>query len=417
MNQYYGWIRIVVTSMRRTVLLPAVVGAMLIAFGGVLAQAATTPAPPRTAAITDHYIVVLKDDAGQDPEQVANEHVLRLGIQVRHVYQHALKGYAAVIPNAAVAAVRADDRVAYVEPDSEMSAVVQTLPWGVNEIDADSSSTKAGNGSGSLPDVNVYIIDTGIDASHPDLNVVRNVNFVGGPNTDCNGHGTHVAGTVAARDNRKVVVGAAPGAPLTGVKVLGCNGPGLTSDVIMGVDWVTANAKKPAIANMSLVGGPSYSLDRAVQTSAESGIFYAVAAGNDGADACNYSPARAGAGTDNGGPSILGGGTDDADNGILTVAATDPENREISWSNYGRCVEIWAPGGSILSTRLGDGMTKMSGTSMAAPHVGGAAALYLSKKRGASAATVEGRLKADSVATGTKSKDGRAIKRLFAGKY
>ena len=279
MNQYYGWICIVVTSMRRTVLLLAVVGAMLIAFGGVLAQAAPTPTSLQTvgnAAITDHYIVVLKDDAGQDPEQVANEHVLRLGIQVRHVYHHALKGYAAVISNAAVAAVRADDRVAYVEPDNKMSATVQTLPWGVNKIDAERSSTKAGNGSGALPNVNAYIIDTGIDASHPDLNVVRNVNFVGGPNTDCSGHGTHVAGTVAARDNRKVVVGAAPGAPLTGVKVLPCNGSGWTSDVIEGVDWVTANAKKPAIANMSLSGGASYSLDRAVQTSAESGIFYAV---------------------------------------------------------------------------------------------------------------------------------------------
>jgi subtilisin family serine protease len=394
---------------------------MLIAFGGVLTQAAATPASPLqtvgNAAITDHYIVVLKDGAGQDPEEVANEHILQLGIQVRHVYQHALKGYAAVIPNAAVAAVRADERVAYVEPDYEMSATVQSLPWGVNKIDADSSSTKAGNGLGAITNVNAYIIDSGIDASHPDLNVVRNVNLVGGPNTDCYGHGTHVAGTVAARDNKKVVVGAAPGVPLTGVKVVGCNGSGWTSDVIEGVDWVTANAKRPAIANISLGGAASYSLDSAVQSSAESGIFYAVAAGNDGADACNYSPARAGASTNSGGSLILGGGTGNAENGVLTVAATDSKDREISWSNYGRCVEVWAPGGGILSTRLGGGMTAMSGTSMAAPHVGGAAALYLSKKWGASAATVEGRLKADSVATGTKSKNGRTIKRVFAGKY
>jgi subtilisin family serine protease len=398
--------------MRRTVLLLVVVGAMLIAFGGVLAQATPMPASLQTigdAAATDSYIVVLKDDAGQNPEQVANEHALRLGIQVRHVYHHALEGYAAVIPNAALAAVQADERVAYVEPDIEMNAVVQYLPWGVDMIGADSSSTKAGNGSGTVPNVNTYIIDTGIDASQTDLNVVKNVNFVGGPNTDCNGHGTHVAGTVAARDNRTIVVGTAPGAPLTGVKVLPCNGSGWTSDVIEGVDWVTANAKKPAIANMSLSGGTSYSLDRAVQTSAESGIFYAVAAGNEGADACNSSPARAGVGTDNGGLSVLAGNTDDADNGILTVAATDTKNREISWSNYGECVEIWAPGGGILSTRLGGGMTKMSGTSMAAPHVGGGAALYLSSHPGAGSPAVEGALKEAATKPGTRSKDGHAV--------
>ena len=126
--------------------------------------------------------------------------------------------------------------------------------------------------------------------------MVGHVNFAGGPNTDCSGHGTHVAGSVAARDNATDVVGAAPGAPLTGVKVLGCNGSGTWSGVIRGVDWVTANAKKPAVANMSLGGGVSQAVDDAVKKSADSGVFYALAAGNDGADACKSSPARAGAG-------------------------------------------------------------------------------------------------------------------------
>jgi subtilisin family serine protease len=207
---------------------------------------------------------------------------------------------------------------------------------------------------------------------------------------------------VAARDNTIDVVGAAPGAPITGVKVLGCGGSGSTSGVIKGVDWVTANAKKPAIANMSLGGGVSTSLDNAVTKSADSGVFYSIAAGNSGADACNYSPARAG-----------------THNGVATVAATDINNQEASWSNYGSCVDIWAPGVSILSTKRGGGTTTMSGTSMAAPHVGGTGALLLSlsTSAGFSPAQVEGQLKTDSVSTGTSSKDGRAIKLVYAGTY
>jgi serine protease len=209
-----------------------------------------------------------------------------------------------------------------------------------------------------------------------------------------------VAGTVAAKDNTINVVGVAPGAPLTGVKVLGCGGSGTTSGVIKGVDWVTVNAVKPAIANMSLGGGASDSLDSAVTKSADSGVFYSIAAGNSGANACNYSPARA--------------GTHD---GVMTTAATNSSDQEASWSNYGPCVDVWAPGVSILSTKKGGGTTTMSGTSMAAPHVGGTGALYLSLNTGASAATAESQLKTDAVSTGTTSKDGRAITLIYAGKY
>jgi aqualysin 1 len=322
----------------------------------------------------------------------------RDGFRAEHVFSHALRGFAARLSAQQIATLEADFNVAYVERDGVM-AIVQTLPWGINKIDADASSTKAGNGTGAISNVRAYIIDTGIDAPHRDLNVVGHVNFASGPNADCNGHGTHVAGTVAARDNTVDVVGAAPGAPLTGVKVLGCGGSGTTSGVIKGVDWVTANAQKPAVANMSLGGSASQALDDAVKKSANSGVFYAVAAGNSGANACNYSPARAGAGSNN---------------GVMTVAATDSTDREASWSNYGSCVDIWAPGVSILSTRLKGGTTTLSGTSMASPHGAGGAALYLSRTN-ASPASVEGALKTAATTTANKSKDGRTIKRLWVG--
>jgi subtilisin family serine protease len=186
------------------------------------------------------------------------------------------------------------------------------------------------------------------------------------------------------------------------VKVLGCSGSGYTSGVIAGINWVTANAVKPAVANMSLGGGVSQALDDAVRNSAASGVVYSIAAGNSGANACNSSPARAGAGTAN---------------GIITTAATDSSNLETSWSNYGSCVDLWAPGAGILSTRKGGGTTTMSGTSMASPHVGGTAALYLSSHAGSTPAGVETQLKSDSLATGTTSKDGKPVRLVYARGY
>lgn len=332
----------------------------------------------------------------------------RHGFRADHIYSAALRGFAARLTARQIDALESDRLVAYVEADGTMTvtarptaaAAPQTLPWGIDRVDADISSTLAGDGTGAVTNVNAYIIDTGIDTKHQDLNVKAHVNFAGGKNTDCHGHGTHVAGTVAAKDNTQDVVGVAPGAPLSGVKVLGCGGSGTTSGVIKGVDWVTANAAKPAIANMSLGGGVSTSLDDAVKRSADSGVFYSIAAGNEGTNACNSSPARAG-----------------THNGVMTTAATDSKDQEASWSNYGNCVDIWAPGVSILSTRLKGGATTMSGTSMAAPHVGGTGALYLSSHTGASAATVEAALKEDALTLGTTSKDGRIITLDYAGKF
>jgi serine protease len=334
------------------------------------------------------------------------------------VFSAAIRGFAGRLTARQIADLENDPMVAYVELDGIMSisqrpgppnpppsgprppggggSSPQVLPWGIDKIDADVSSTQAGDGSGAIANVTAYIIDTGIYA-HQDLNVINHVNFAGGTNADCNGHGTHVAGTVAARDNTVDVVGVAPGAPLVGVKVLGCSGSGSTSGVIAGVDWVTANAGGTrAIANMSLGGSASTSLDNAVKNSAAAGVFYSIAAGNSATNACSQSPARAGAGTDN---------------GIMTTAATDINNNEASFSNYGSCVDIWAPGVSVLSTKLNGGTTTYSGTSMAAPHVGGGGALYLSNNA-ASPIDVEAVLRNAAVATGKTSKDGASIELL-----
>ena len=398
-------------------LLTAAVVIALACAGGVLAQYATPASEPSEGdTIPGHYIVVFKDGASQASERMAGDQARRLDLEVRQTYRYALKGYAARIPAERLDYVRNDPSVAFVEPDKVVRTTEQTLPYSINRIDVDTSSTKAGDGVGDVPNVSAYVIDTGIDKNHPDLNVVEHVNFAGGKNRDCAGHGTHVAGTVAARDNTSAVVGIAPGAPLTGVKVLGCNGSGTLSGVIKGVDWVTENAdvdgaddnlgsdddNQPAIANVSLGGGSSDALDRAVRRSAASGVFYSVSAGNDGRSACRKSPARAGAGTDN---------------GIMTTATTDNSDREASFSNYGSCVDVWAPGVHVLSTKLGGGIASRSGTSMASPHIGGTGALYLSTNPGVAPTAVEKQLKDDSVVPGTRSKNGDRIRRVHAGKY
>lgn len=391
--------------------------------GSVPVQAA---APERTSF---PVIVVFKDDASfeafrgrylPDARAAANHlawdyvdtgvagavQALELahGFKSDHVYSAALRGFAARLPAAVIDRLERDPRVAYVEQDGPVRTLAQTVPYGIIKAGANVSSTRAGDGTGAVSNVNVYVIDTGVD-SHADLNLVKHVNFtglLGGGNSDCHGHGTHVAGTIAARDNTSDVVGMAPGAPVTGVKVLDCLGLGSNSNVIKGVDWVTANAVKPAVANMSLGGGASTALDDAVLRSAASGVFYALAAGNDGADACGTSPARVGAGTNN---------------GVLTVAATDSADAEASFSNYGSCVDIWAPGVDVLSTKDGGGTTTMSGTSMASPHGAGGGALYLSGHPGASPSSVEAALKASAQSTGSSSKDGRPVSREYTGSY
>ena len=298
-----------------------------------------------------------------------------------------------------------EEQVFTVQPTGKLTggattSSTQTIPWGIGKTLATQSYTLAGNGSGVVQGVRAYIIDTGLDTKNTDLNRMGHINFTGdGRNTDCNGHGTHVAGTVAAYDNTSGVVGMGPGVALYGVKVLNCQGSGTTTSVIQGIDWVAANAVKPAVVNMSLGGGASQLLDDAVRNAAAKGIVFSIAAGNSAVDACTTSPARVG-----------GGGT----SGVMTVAATDSNDLEASFSNYGSCVDIWAPGVNVTSLKVGGGTAVMSGTSMASPHVGGAAALYLGRYPTATSASVVSTLKGMAVSTGTISKDGRAITRLNA---
>jgi aqualysin 1 len=323
---------------------------------------------------------------------------MALGFRADHVYSAALRGFAARLTAQQTGALENHPLVAYIEPDGLMTTQAQELPWGIDHIEADLSSTQAGDGHNAITNVVVFIIDSGIDPGQADLNVAAHVKMLPFPNflnEDCNGHGTHVAGTASALDNNLDVVGVAPGAALVSIKVLSCLGAGSTSAVIKGVDLVTANGYKPGVVNLSLGGTASQALDDAVTNSVNAGFFYAVAAGNKSTDACHGSPSRLG-----------------PLDGMMSVAATDINEQEASFSNYGNCVDIWAPGVDVLSTALGGGTAFRSGTSMAAPHVAGAAALFLSSNPAATPAQIENAIKANSVKTNTQSKDGRAITRL-----
>ncbi len=343
----------------------------------LFAVAGSAPAAS-TAQVRVRYIVVLKDSVAQ-PGSVAAEQAARFGADVTYIYRHALKGYAAAIPPGAVAALAGDSRVAYVERDAEMEAFTtqSSATWGLDRLDQRTlplSTTFSYANTGA--DVTAYVIDTGIRLSHSDFGgrAIDGYDAVDGslPAADCNGHGTHVAGTIGGG-----TYGVAKGVTLVAVRVLGCNGSGTTSGVIAGIDWVTGNhvAGQPAVANMSLGGSASSALDTAVRNSIADGVSYAVAAGNGNfigiaQDACKYSPARVTA--------------------AMTIGATDKSDKKASWSNYGNCVDLFAPGVGITSDwYTSDTATNtISGTSMATPHTAGVAALYLQSNPGASPAGV-----------------------------
>ena len=371
----------------------------------------------RPGSVRDDRIALDPDAWGYVGERVLG-HVQalerRYGLRAQAAFGQVFKGMSVRLTPAQLAQLQRDPSVAAIEAEQvfstgarptkggggDTSTSTQSIPWGITKTGATLSYTLAGNGAGSVSGVRTYVIDTGIDTRNTDLSYAGLVNFVGDrKNTDCNGHGTHVAGTMTARDNTAAVVGVAPGASTYGVKVLGCDGSGTTTSVIKGIDWVAANAIRPAVANMSLGGGASQLLDDAVRAAAARGIVFTIAAGNSAANACNTSPARIG-----------GGGTP----GVLVVGATDSKDLEASFSNYGTCVDLWAPGVAIDSLKVGGGVLSLSGTSMAAPHVGGAAALYLGRYPAASHDAVTQILRQMAVSTGTASKDGRAIVRLNA---
>ncbi len=358
---------------------PAVLGVALLAVVAACHDAtsprdvATRPSSinaARAGAAND-YIVTLRADE-TDPHGRARGLVAAHGGSLKHVYRAALKGFAvAGLPQAAVEALRRNPHVTAIELDGVVSISGTQSPtpsWGLDRIDArtglNNSYTYANDGSG----VTAYILDTGINPSHTDFagRILQGVDFIdGGAPDDCNGHGTHVAGTVGG-----TIYGVAKNVRLAAVRVLNCSGSGTTSGVIAGIDWVADHAAKPAVANMSLGGGFSSSLNNAVNSAVASGVTFAVAAGNSNANACNSSPASAGS--------------------AITVGATTSSDARASYSNYGSCLDIFAPGSSIRSAWIGgsSATNTISGTSMASPHVAGAAALYLAATPGATPAGV-----------------------------
>ena len=228
----------------------------IVLFIGLLALGAVLGAPASGGPTAGRYIVVLEKSASLDA--VLARHESLAGVEVEHTYRHALNGYAAELSPQALAAVRTDSRVAFVSPDRVVKATAQTLPTGIDRIDGETSSTRSGDGTGSV-NVNVAVVDTGIDSTHPDLNVVGGRGCAPGIGTlDGNGHGSHVSGTIAAKDDANGVVGVVPGARLYAVKVLNDAGVGLTSDIVCGIDWVTSTRtdldpnNNIAVANMSI---------------------------------------------------------------------------------------------------------------------------------------------------------------------
>jgi len=363
----------------------ALIGALALTAPASAAPAAGHIRPAASGtAVPGSYIVVVHNTARRiPPARVAADLARQYGGTLRFTYTNALQGFAVRMPAAAATRLAADPRVSYVSEDATVSlGTTQTgATWGLDRIDQrnlplDGNYTYTTTAS----NVTAYIIDTGIRVTHTQFGGRASIGFdsVGdGQNgNDCNGHGTHVSGTVGGS-----TYGVAKAVHLVAVRVLNCSGSGTFSGVIAGIDWVTGNhaAGTPAVANMSLGGGADASVDQAVRNSIADGVTYAVAAGNDSADACNSSPAR----------------TAEA----ITVGATDSADNRASFSNFGTCLDIFAPGVNITSSwNSSDTATNtISGTSMATPHVTGAAALYLADHPSASPQTVRDAL----VANGT----------------
>jgi subtilisin family serine protease len=317
-------------------------------------------------AVAGSYIVVLKDGAVSGRASRAAAVADRsaglargYGAQVRQTYGAALNGFEAAMSEAAARRLAADPSVAYVEQNQRVSLLTtQTgATWGIDRIDqASLPLSRTYTYTTTASNVTAYIIDTGIKYTHSDFGgrATYGYDAVGTGGVDCNGHGTHVAGTVGG-----ATYGVAKAVKLVGVRVLNCSGSGTNAGVIGGVNWVTQNARKPAVANMSLGGGVSTALDNAVASSISSGVTYALAAGNSSASACNSSPSRVAS--------------------AVTVGATTSTDARASYSNYGTCLDIFAPGSSITSDWYSSNTATntISGTSMASPHVAGAAALVL----------------------------------------
>jgi subtilisin family serine protease len=325
--------------------------------------------------VPNRYIVMLNDkfvDSMAVAPVIESEAAFltsQFGGEVKDVYANAFKGFVVEMPEAAAIALSSNERVTLVEQDAEISvsATQAGATWGIDRIDQRALPLNAQYSYGpNASNVNAYIIDTGIRPTHVEFGGRATADFdalTDGQNgIDCSGHGTHVAGTVGG-----ATYGVAKNVRLHGVRVLPCAGSGLVSHLIMGIDWVTANHVRPAVANISITAsGPSTVIDTAIQNSVNAGVTFVVAAGNSNQNACNYSPARTPA--------------------AITVGATYSADDKAAYSNWGACVDIWAPGSIITSASHASdtGTRVMSGTSMASPHVAGVAALYLANNPNAS---------------------------------
>jgi len=393
----------------------ALAAGSLLALSGTAVAAAAAPATLDGATATKpaSHIVVLDDSAAA--RTVAEAHADRFGLDLRHVYTTAIRGYAAPMSTTTAAAIEALPGVAWVQEDTAVSTTAQTTPTGIDRSDAELSPTAQIDGADQRVDVDVAVIDTGVDLSHPDLNVYRggakNCSIGAISANDLNGHGSHVAGTIGALDNTSGVVGVAPGARIWPVKVLTDVGSGLNSDVICGIDYVAANADEIEVANMSLggagedtgsCGAGGDAMHAAICSAVDSGITFVVAAGNDSTDASEFTPAAYDEVVT---VSALADFDGQPGGGAASTCRSDQDDTFASFSNYGADVDIIAPGVCIYSTSMLGGYATLSGTSMASPHVAGGAALYAAANPGATPAQVKSALQSSGTTDWDSSDD------------